>query len=126
MTVGARASTEGADYASASLIAIAKPWSSKELIERASPQLLKVSPPAKLEAFIGFINARLGSLKTPGALQTGPWQVFAGTQGLQVTTTHFADCEFEKGPGRVSFQLVRRRGVWAIEGFHVNADALMR
>ena len=73
-----------------------------------------------------WMEARLGPLKSQPKFQDGGWNSFFGTKGFVVTSVHFADCEFEKGPGRVTITLVRAGGTWRINGFHVNSDALMK
>ena len=124
--VGSRARAEGSQFAASSIDAVARPWRSEDLLNRAAPELLEVMPKEKLESFVGFVARRLGSVKKCGAVQNGQWRVFVGAKGPAVFTWHYADCEFDRGPGRLTLQLVRRRGDWKILTFNVNSDLLMR
>jgi hypothetical protein len=123
---GYRAHAEGRTYAAAALPMITQPWSVEALLERASPDLLAGGPRTKLVELISWMETRLGPLKGEPAFQDGGWNNHLGTKGFVLTSVHFADCEFEKGQGRVTLALVRSDGVWKINGFHVNSDALMK
>ena len=68
----------------------------------------------------------LGPLKGVPKVLDGGWRNFLGTNGFVVTAVYFADCEFEKGSGRVTLTLVRTGGVWRINGLHVNSEALLK
>ena len=122
---GYQAQAEGRIYAKASLPAIARSWSIDALVERAGPELLS-TPREKLVDLLTWMSARLGPLKGEAKFQDGGWRNFLGTKGFVVTAVYFADCEFEKGSGRVTLTLVRMGGAWKIAGFHVNSEALMK
>jgi hypothetical protein len=38
---------------------------------------------------------------------------------------HYSDSQFEKGPGRITLQLVKRGGVWRIVTLNFNSDLLI-
>ena len=122
---GYQAQAEGRIYAKTALPAIARSWSIDALVERGSPDLLS-NPREKLVDLFTWLSARLGPLKDEPKFQDGGWRNFLGTKGFVVTAVYFADCEFEKGSGRVTLTLVRTDGVWRINGFHVNSEALMK
>lgn len=123
--VGTRASSEGSRFTAATVSSLGKSWDAEFIIDRASPEMLAVTPPEKLRAFVRFVAGRLGSLKTCQDVQSGPWQVFVGTAGASVFTSHYCDCRFERGPGRVSLQLVRRAGIWKVMRVDLNSDLLL-
>ena len=125
LVIGARAAKEGAPYVSATIRAVAQPWDSEALIIRSSPELLDKMPGDKLRTFVAFARTRLGDLKECTPIQQGQWLSNASTRGFAVWATYFADCEFEKAPGRVTMQVVRRHGQWKVFGFFLNSDALM-
>jgi hypothetical protein len=87
--------------------------------------LLDVVPPEKLGSLVEFVARRLGPLKQCDAVQDGQWRTFAGTSGFFVLTTHYADCSFEKGPGRISLGLVRRGSAWRVQSINFNSDLLL-
>lgn len=124
--VGTKAVSEGSEFAASTIRAVADPWNPDALVSRAAPEFLQVTPADKLDEFIRFIARRLGPLKGPGPIQDGQWQVFMGTTGPVVYTSHFSDCHFERGPGRISMQLVKRGGAWQVVTFNVQSDLLLK
>jgi hypothetical protein len=123
---GQRAQAEGRKYAEKTLPIISQPWDAEAIVERATPDFLSAMPRDKVVAFTSFLAGRLGPLKHPALFQDWTWRTYVGTRGLIVTTVHFADCEFEKAPARITLTLVRQRGVWQIHGLNVNSDALLK
>ena len=123
--VGRGSSADGAKFAQGTIAVIATDWNADALIALASPELLQSTPPDKLRAFIAFVGGRLGSLKSCQDVQNGPWQLFLGSAGLSAVTWHYSDCQFEKGPGRITLQLVRRSGAWRVVTINVNSDLLI-
>jgi len=123
--VGTRASSEGSTFTAGTVVALGKNWDSEFIINRASPEMLAAIPPEKLRAFVRFVAGRLGPLKACEDVRSGPWQVFVGTAGASVFTSHYCDCQFERGPGRVSLQLVRRAGIWKVMRVDLNSDLLL-
>lgn len=124
--VGSRASTEGAAFARETIVLVSQPWNAEALVSRAAPELLQTTSREKLVDFVAFISRRLGPLRAAGPMQNGQWRVYVGTKGPAVFTSHFSDCEFERGPGRVTVQLVRRGDTWQVLSFHINSDLLMK
>jgi hypothetical protein len=124
--VGTQALADGSEFAASTIRAVAQPWSADALASRAAPELLQGTPVDKLKEFIGFVARRLGPLKSPGTVQNGEWRVFMAVTGPAVYTWHFSDCQFERGPGRITMQLVKRRGAWQVLTFNVNSDLLMK
>ena len=77
-----------------------------------------------LEKLIGWFDRRLGGLTSCEPVQVDNWRTYAGTSGVVVVATYRADCQFDRGKGRVTLQLIRRDR-WRIQGIHVNSDSLM-
>jgi hypothetical protein len=124
--VGSRASAEGNRLADRLFPAISRPWDADAIAEHATPEFLSTTSKDSLVTFVSFLAARLGSLKGPASFQSSTWNVFVGTKGVAITTVHVADCQFEKAPARITLTLVRQNGVWRINGFHANSDALLK
>jgi hypothetical protein len=124
--VGTRAASEGATFAAETIEAVAQPWSADALVSRAAPELLQNAPAEKLPDFIRFVGRRLGPLKTAGPIQKGEWRVFMGTAGPAVFAWQFSDCQFERGPARITMQLVKRYDGWRVVTFNVNSDLLLK
>jgi hypothetical protein len=124
--VGTQAVSEGSEFATATIRLVAQPWNPEALVSRAAPELLQVTPADKLNDFVRFVARRLGPLESLGPVQNGQWRVFMGITGPAVYSWHFSDCQFERGPGRITMQLVKRGGAWQVLTFNVNSDLLMK
>jgi hypothetical protein len=125
MVIGARASAQGAPLAAEAFRSFAQPWDAAVLVQRSSPELLATFPEEKARAYVAFVQARLGQLKRCGEIKRGQWTSNLGPQGLTVLATYFADCEFEKAPGQMTIQLIRRGENWQVNGIFLNSDVLM-
>ena len=124
--VGSRASKKGAAFAAETIQQVAGPWNADRLLAVASPEFLQTMPREKVPLFVSFISRRLGTVTKVGEIQDGPWRVYVGSTGPAVFTWHYSDCEFERGPARVTLQLVRRAGKWQVAGLFLNSDLLMQ
>jgi hypothetical protein len=122
--MGYRASTQGAEFAATTIKSVAAPWSADALIDKAAPEFLQSTPRGKVPAFVSFVAARLGSLKTLGTVETYQWETYIGPGGPAVFTWHYSDCEFENGNARITVQLIRRGQTWKIVAFNVDSDIL--
>ena len=125
MVIGARAAKQGVPVAAEAFRSFAQPWDADVLINRSSPELSAILPAAKARAYVAFVGARLGHLRACNPLQQGQWTSHVGPKGLTVVATYFADCQFERAPGRVTIQLIRRGQGWQVNGVFLNSDALM-
>jgi hypothetical protein len=86
--VGLSPREEGASYFERLVASLGADWGPDVLIAAASPEFLQTMPAEKVRTFV------------------------AG--GLVVLTSHYQDCEFERGPGRFTVSLIRRDGSWSV------------
>jgi hypothetical protein len=98
-------------------------WSSKELIKRSSPDLLKV---ATLEQFVELFKMLSEKL--------GPLKEYKGSKGEASLTTSFrgiirtgafqSEAVFAKGPAVILCRIVWQDDAWKINEFRVQSDVL--
>jgi hypothetical protein len=124
--VGQSAAAEGSAFFQDSVSALTEKWDPAVLEARAAPEFLQSMPPDNLRAFVAFVSSRLGRPMGCKTVRAGQWQVFLGTGGLTVFTTHDQECTFERGVVTISARLVRRADKWAIVAINFNGAPLMK
>ena len=104
---------------------IVSSWDRKELMDRASPELIALAPSEKVEKFFKAFAARLGSLKTYDGSRGGTHVLVTPQTGKVTTASYIVDATFEKAKASIQVKLILHDGKWQILGFHVNSDALI-
>jgi hypothetical protein len=100
-------------------------WKSKELLDRATPQLdSAIKSHGGVERLFEMFR-KVGSLKHLDA-PTGNvgFTKYAG-QGAVTLGEYNAHADFEKGAATIHIELLRMNGEWMINGFHVNFETLV-
>jgi succinate dehydrogenase hydrophobic anchor subunit len=100
-------------------------WNSKELLDRATPQLDSTmkshgGPERHFEMF-----RKLGPLKHLNAPTGGVGTTVYPGQGAATLGEYSAKAEFENGTATILIQLLRMNGQWMINGLRVNSDAFL-
>lgn len=104
---------------------IATSWQSRDLLDRASPELLKLAPADKIARLFVAFSDRLGPMtQYRGATAQ---HVFSGVAGGETISRvrYQADVAFEKTSATIQVEVIKRGGAWRIHGFLVNADVLL-
>lgn len=100
-------------------------WNTQELLNRASPELLKFVPIDKLNTLFNMLSEKLGRLKeykgSEGEAKINI--IFPG--GRTVRAEYIVRAVFEKGDAEVMVTLIQHNNKWRIQGFHVSSEALM-
>jgi hypothetical protein len=105
---------------------IAASWNSKELVNRASPELLRVASKERIETLFDVFSKRLGPLKEYRGSRGEAKILLTLQQGKVITGAYVADAVFEKGPATIQIRTIWRDDRWQILSFHVNSDAFLR
>ncbi|WP_338284973.1 hypothetical protein [Luteolibacter sp. LG18] len=105
--------------------AVAADWDTKALLDRASPELKAVAPPADLEKlFVLFRRlGKLHDLELSG--QGGLHYSMTTDNGKVVTASYVANATFDGGPATVSIDLIQRAGKWEVMKFYIHSKALV-
>jgi len=121
-----RLQKEGLSYVKANLRPIVENWDENALRVRATPALLEnAKSPEELSRLFRFFK-NLGALKA--LKEPVPGNVKSGTNmkdGSYTVADYTIDGEFEKGPARISLQLLKSKDTWKINGFRVNSDSFL-
>ncbi len=116
---GRRLDRESKRYADAAIIAIASHWNEKDLIDRASPQLLAtMKDPAAVQSMMAFFGS-FGALKKYEGSKGEARIDFHRPHGYIITALYVARADFSAGPAQITISLIRIDGVWKILGFYV-------
>jgi hypothetical protein len=116
---GTAADAESKAFIDAAVPAIAATWQEQQLLDRATPELLKAAKPVDLTEFFTKLSA-LGSLiKYDGSTGQSMMSYFTGSGGT-VAAAYVAKAEFKNGTATFNVALLKRDGRWMINGFHVD------
>ncbi len=112
---------ESKSFVDSAVPAIAAKWSEQQLVERATPELIKNAKPAELDAFFGGLS-RLGPLvEYQGATGDATMSYFTNT-GSIVSASYVAKARFQNGEATFRLILLKRDGRWMIHNFHVDPE----
>jgi hypothetical protein len=97
---------------------IVKAWNTQDLVDRASPELLKAVDRGQLDKIFETSSQRLGYLKA----YAGSWQESSDVSLLDVTGSHasyvyLTEVVFEKGGATIEIGISKRYGIRALLGF---------
>ncbi len=116
---GRRLDKESKRYADAAIIAITSHWNEKELIVRASPQLLAtMKDPVAVQSTMGVLSL-LGPLKKYEGSKGEARIDFHRPLGYTLTALYVAQAEFSGGPAQITILLIKVDGEWKILSFNV-------
>jgi hypothetical protein len=116
---GRRLDKESKRYADAAIIAITSHWNEKDLIVRASPQLLAtMKDPAAVQSMMGFFGS-FGALKKYDGSKGEARIDFHRPHGYTITALCVARADFSGGPAQIMISLIKIDGAWKILGFYV-------
>ena len=116
---------ESKSYVDSNLPQIITNWNVDELINRASPELMKVAPKEKIKELFNAFSERLGPLKEYRG-SNGQANMSVTTQeGKVITAAYVAEAIFEKAPATIQFRIIKHENNWQVLEFRVNSDALI-
>jgi hypothetical protein len=121
---GSKLDKESMAYVDEAIPIIISSWNSKELIDRASSELLQVAPVDKIESLFNIFSGRLGKLETYKGSK-GQANISVTPQGKVTTAAYVAEAIFERAPATIQIRVILHNNKWQILQFHVNSEALM-
>ena len=116
---------ESKSYVDSNLPKIITNWNVDQLLNRASPELMKVAPKEKIEKLFNAFSERLGPLKEYKGSNGQANMTLITQKGKVITATYIAEAIFEKAPATIQFRIIKRGNNWQILEFRVNSDALI-
>ena len=111
------------NYVDSNLPKIIQNWDSAELINRASPDLLKVASREKFAELFKMLSQKLGPLKEYRGSR-GKISLTTSYRGIARTGIFEAEAVFGQAPAAILCRLVWQHGAWKIEEFRVKPEVL--
>lgn len=109
----------GHRYADAAIVQIVSHWNERALLERASPEFLKVTPAPRLDRLFTEFG-RLGPLRHYlGSNLRGIHSWLTG-HGSELVSVYAGRAVFANGTALITITIVKRDGDWHVQGFHVD------
>jgi hypothetical protein len=116
---------ESKTYADSAIPAIVTNWSEKELLDRASPEFKKATPPDQLDRLFRWVSG-LGQLEKCEPAE-GQALMSASTQtGKVISAEYMAKATFQKGEAIIKLGLIKHGDQWQVLSFHVDSPGLVQ
>jgi hypothetical protein len=121
---------ESKDYVDKNIPVIISAWDYKELVKRASPELLNIAPDEKFKSLFDTLSEKLGKFKKYNGSkgEASINTVFftkEGPFGYAITAAYSADdVVFENDSAQIKIELVLRDNEWRILSFYVYPENL--
>lgn len=106
-------------YVDAAIPAITSTWNKNELMDRASPELVKMVAGTQLDTLF----ARCGQLGSIVSFEPpkGQARAFYSPERSTEVASYVSDAKFQNGTARVRMELSKQDGHWMIQGFFLDA-----
>lgn len=121
---GSKLDAESKAYVDRMVPQIVASWDSKELLNNASPELLKVAPADKIESMFKMLSGKLGGYKEYKGSK-GDSLVNITPQGKVITAAYITQVSFDKADATVRIRVIKHGENWQVLEFYVNSEALM-
>ena len=114
-------------YVEANVPMIISTWSKDELLNRASPQLLKSinEDPNHLDRQFQNLS-KLGAMRSFGDVKGYATNFTTNQDRIVRTATYVATAKFENGEGHISVRLIQSHGRWQFLQFNVDSAPLIK
>jgi hypothetical protein len=122
---GNKLDAESKGFVDTAVPAISANWSSKALLERASPEFVQSVSADQLKAAFDQFST-LGRLTRYEGSQGEANMAFQPGPGSSISASYTAKARFENGEAVFRIALVKRDGDWLIRGFNIEPAGLLR
>jgi hypothetical protein len=102
-------------------------WSKNELLERSSPQLLKVvnDNPEQFDQLFSKLSS-LGTMQSFGDVKGDSLISMTAQNGKVITANYIANAKFKNGDAQIYVQLIQMAGKWQFLTFRVNSPKFLQ
>lgn len=121
---GSKLDTESKAYVDRIVPQIVTSWDSKELLNNASPELLKVAPADKIDSMFKMLSEKLGGYKAYKGAE-GDSLINITPQGKVITAAYYTQVAFDKADATVKIRVIKHGENWQVLEFYVDSQALM-
>jgi hypothetical protein len=114
-------------YVEANVPTILSTWSKAELVNRSSPQLLKIINENAGQIDLLFQKcSRLGAMQSFGDVKGNSRVFYSATGDKTITATYTSKAKFKNGDAVITVNLILISGQWQFLLFNVNSPLLIQ
>jgi hypothetical protein len=106
-------------YADTAIVQIVSHWNEHALLERASPEFLRVTPEPRLDRLFTEFG-RLGPLQHYLGSSLRGIHSFWTTKGSELVSVYAGRAVFANGTALITITIVKRNDHWSVAGFKVD------
>ncbi len=120
----AKVDDEADRFASATMLAVAKPWDSGKLWDLSDADLTATLTRQQHDKLVDYYASRLGNLQSVGPFSASStrWTTLNGSDVLIIRTS--ATGHFQMGDGHITLTVIRRGSTWRIDGIRIVSPLL--
>jgi hypothetical protein len=122
---GSKLDMSARDYADQNIPPILSSWSPQDLMNLASPELKKITPPDAINALFKKLS-QLGELKTYEKAQGNSLMFYTPATGNRVTADLTMHAVFVHGVADLSIKLIQHDNQWQLLGLHVESPIFLK
>jgi predicted PurR-regulated permease PerM len=122
---GTKLDTSSKAYVDENVPKIVSGWSTQNLIDRASPELLRAVTPIQAAKLFQKLSA-LGPLrKYQGSIGQAGFS-YTSKDGKVISANYVAKADFAKGEAEINIKLIQHNGSWQVLSFYVNSPLFLK
>lgn len=103
---------------------VAAEWDVAVLSAEGSPEFKEQVPQEDLKKMFELLKSKLGKFKSVGEFSATNTQAKTTNGDSMIVVTTNASAIFEKAPGQVTMEVIKRGETWKVLSFEVKSDAL--
>ncbi len=102
--------------------ALGASWNKQEVLKRSSIEFAKEVTDAQMDGITKICAERLGPLDTYYGADGKVGVFYSAEYGKYLQGQYIAEANFQKGKGKISVSVLKRKGKWQLLGFLVDSE----
>jgi hypothetical protein len=124
---GSKLDASSKAYVDECVPAIVSTWSKDALLQRSSPELLKILKGKPDETDLLFAKiSKLGAMRQYDGAKGDSFVAYNTTGGKTTTANYISTAKFENGDAQIKIRLIQLDGQWQILLFNVNSPLFLK
>lgn len=122
---GSKLDASSKAYVDENVPKIVSGWSAQNLIDRASPELLRAVTPIDAAKLFQKLSS-LGSLRKYQGSKGQATFSYTSQDGKVISASYVAKADFAKGEAEINLKLIQHNGSWQVLSFYVNSPIFLK
>lgn len=122
---GSKLDASSKAYVDENVPKIVSGWATQNLVDRASPELLRVVTPIEAAKLFQKLSI-LGSLRNYQGSRGQATFYYTSKDGKVISANYVAKADFVKGQAEINIKLIQHNGNWQILSFYVNSPLFLK